>query len=436
MKTASIHTLGCRLNQADTALMVDDLQRAGFHVVAWPHPVDLLVVNSCTVTAAAGRKTRQAVRAARRANPDAFIVLAGCNANIEPHRWLRESVVDLIVPNPVKTGLSRVLPHPLRRSATPRLVTAPQPPHEPLFTEEGSGQYPDRTRANLKIQVGCDFHCSYCIVPYARGAPRSRAWDDILREARELQARGHRELVLTGVNLACYRDHERTLSDLLAALLDSNDGFRVRVSSLEPCAELARVVEVMKQSPRVCRFLHLPLQYGEDTILRAMNRRYSMSEYTEMAGAAAAAVDGLCLGTDAIVGFPGETDATFRQCVAAVEKLPLAYLHVFRFSPRQGTPAATMPDRVDTRTAAQRHRHLKHVGTRKAEAFAQSQIGRQLDVLLESRNRDGCWEGWSDNYLRVAIPDTGQRLDANMMVTVCVDEVVGGRRVRGRAVSD
>ena len=429
--TASFFTLGCRLNQADTSLMSENLRRTGYRLVPWGEPADLLVVNSCTVTAAASRKTRQAVRAARRRCPAAFIVLAGCSANVECAKWESEAAVDLILPNPVKTRLSNFLPSPLRRSTHPVAVAANLPPKGETFIEQECGFHYEKTRANVKIQEGCDFFCSYCIVPYARGHARSRAWENVIREAEILVTRGYRELVLTGVNIATYNDQGRDLADLLLRLLEIPGDFRIRLSSTEPGPILSRVVDVMRDNPRVCRFLHLPLQYGEDTLLKAMRRRYTVAQFADFANHALATIPGLCLGTDLIVGFPGETDPIFETCCQTVRSLPFAYMHVFTYSRRTGTTAASFPNQVHGTTALHRHQLISKIAAQKALGFARCNVGETLLVLTETRNSAGHLEGWSDNYLRVEILDPSDTIDTNQIAPVRIAAVMNGRLVRG-----
>ena len=398
---ASVFTLGCRLNQAESALIADGLERHGFQLVPWGEPCELAVINSCTVTAAAARKTRQTARALRRKQPGVYLVLAGCDANVSAGTWVEDGTVDLVVPNPAKTRLFEYLPDELVRGAVE--VVEIEPGDWEGFTEPGIGAFGERTRANLKIQEGCEFFCSYCIVPYARGPARSRDWDDWLREAKELVARGYHEIVLTGVNIATYNHGGRDLADVIQALLEIPGDFRVRLSSTEPGPVLDRVIETMAGNPRVCRFLHLALQYGENTILQAMNRRYTVEEYGEIATKAAEAVPGLCLGSDIIIGFPGETDGTFDTCCRNVRDLPINHLHVFTYSPRKGTPAATFPNQVPGDLATRRAEVLTNVGLSKAEAFARSQLGSVVKIITEERNTAGNWEGWTDNYLRVEL---------------------------------
>ncbi|NOY83130.1 MAG: tRNA (N(6)-L-threonylcarbamoyladenosine(37)-C(2))-methylthiotransferase MtaB [Kiritimatiellaeota bacterium] len=432
MPTAVIQTLGCRLNQADTALMAEQLRLRGFRILPRGASADLIVINSCTVTGEAARKTRQALRAARRRAPEAFIVLAGCDADVHPDAWGPDSGADLVIPNALKIELARLLPHPLVRPSAPSTaapISEGGSGGADGFRIPGTGAYPHRTRANLKVQEGCDFFCSFCVVPAARGRPRSRDWDDVLREARELLERGHHELVVTGVNLLLYRDaeRERGLAELVEALCRLDGDYRIRLSSVEPGPGLERVIDVMARTPRVCPSLHLPLQYGEDRILRAMNRRYAVAEFAGLVRRAVSRIPELCLGTDVIVGFPGEDDEAFEACRRVLVELPFAYFHVFSYSPRGGTPAAARPGRPDPRLTAERAAVLRELSKAKGRAFAGAFRGRDLVVLPETRTAGGGVTGWSGNYLRVEIPAPDAPL--NTLIPCRVTRVLGPRKV-------
>ncbi len=414
----SFHTLGCRLNQAETALAADDLSRHGFQIVTWGEEADILVINSCAVTGVASQKTRQAVRAARRRLPDAYIVLMGCDANVDA--WPSDGP-DLVVPHPAPAPLSTLLP------------ACPSHGDGPLFAEKGASvddfsiggaaRFADRTRANLKIQDGCSFFCSYCIVPYSRGPARSREHGDVLREARELIAPGYRELVLCGVNITTYDSHGCDMADLIGEIAALDGDFRIRIGSAEPAPVIPKVVELMRHGSRVCRFLHLPLQYGEDTILGRMRRHYSAAEYAEIASDACLRIPGLCLGADVITGFPGETDATFEACREFIDSLPFGLLHVFPFSPRPGTDAASYKDKVPPKLSNERAAMLSEIGAKKAEAFAKSQVGKRLLVLVEEENPPS---GWSDNYLHVTLTSIHPR---NTIVDAQITAASGGREL-------
>jgi len=438
IKTASIYTLGCRLNQADTALIADQLEHVGVSVKPWKSHTDLVIINSCAVTNTASSKTRQVARGVRRRLPDATIVVIGCDVKNAGESWQATLEVDAVLENSSKSdfvsGLAAVLDG--RRPPEP-MDSSREAGRTPGFKERGVGHYTERTRANLKIQEGCDFYCSYCIVPHVRGPSRSRDWDDIIREAVELERREYREITLTGVNIATFTSGKRDLADLLAELVVRTSGVRFRLSSTEPGPVIDSVLSLMVANSRICRFLHLPMQYGENSILRAMNRRYTREDYAEFVVRASASCDGICVGSDLIVGFPGETDNIFDDCFQFVESLPLSYLHVFSFSPRAGTPAADFPDQVAGDIASLRCAKMRRLAEQKAEAFAESQIGERIQILTENINKAGHWEGWSDNYLRVELEFVGPTMSIaeNQFIMAEIQTVDTGRHVRALAVS-
>ena len=423
MPTFTIHTLGCRLNQADSAAVAGDLTDHGYQSVPWGEPSDIAIINSCAVTGIASQKTRQAVRAARKRLPDAFIVLIGCEATVADVTKYPE--VDLIVPNPKPAPLSQLIAERLSCHHAPFQASCGDANDD--FFIPAFSLYDERTRANLKIQDGCDFFCTYCIVPHTRGPARSRNLQDLLREASELIARGHREIVLTGVNLTTYQNSGCDFADVIARILALGDGFRVRIGSAEPGPVVEKVIDVMSRNPRLCRFLHLPVQYGEDSILRQMGRHYTTAEFERIAMLAADKIPGLCLGTDVIVGFPGETDETFAACKSFLSRLPFGLLHVFTYSPRPGTPAATMPGRPSKHIADERSKELLALAVEKAEALAKSQVGKTLEVLFEE---DAPPSGWSDNYLHVTI-DSAAPASHNTILPVTITAANGKREMIG-----
>ena len=412
MKRASLHTLGCRLNQADSARLAADLLANGFELVPWGEPAELLVINSCAVTGVAAQKTRQTLSQARKRNPNAYIILCGCAAT-DPELTSSPTAhaADLLLPNPKPNSLIPFLPNELKHiSGTPAGLDAKVSALHEGFTLPGTGVFPERTRANLKIQDGCNFRCTYCIVPQMRGPARSRDLDDILRETRELLDHGFREIVLTGVNIAYYQNSDHDLADLVAKLVRLPGDFRIRLGSTEPGPVLDKLIGIMKSEPKLCRFLHLPLQNGDSEILRRMARRYTTTQYAETVNRAANEIPGVCLGTDVMVGFPGEDDAAFQRCYDFLDSLPLGLMHVFCYSPRPGTPAATWPNRPAPSVAHEREARLLELAKAKAEAFAQSQLGTTTQVLMETGQPAN--HGWSDNYLKVVLPADIQ-LDIN-----------------------
>lgn len=419
----SFHTLGCRLNQAETALAADDLSSHGYQVVSWGEDAEILVINSCAVTGAASQKTRQALRAARRKHPSAYIVLMGCDALVD--EW-SENGPDLVVPHPMTAPLSSLIPADAVHVAQARIAERGEENDD--FTICGAARFADRTRANLKIQDGCSFFCSYCIVPYSRGPARSREVQDVLREAQELVDFGYKELVLCGVNLTTYESHGCDLAELLLRLAELKGDFRIRIGSAEPGPVIPKVVDVMRHCTKICRFLHLPLQYGEDSVLERMRRHYTAKEYADIAEDACLKVPGLCLGADVITGFPGETDGTFQKCRDFISKLPFGLLHVFPYSVRPGTLAATFKDKVPAALSNRRAAELIALGEQKAAAFAASQIGKSLQILTEDETPSA---GWSDNYLHVTLAEQVAR---NTIVSAKIESYASRRELAGSVV--
>jgi len=384
-----LRSLGCRLNQSE----VDDLARrfaaAGHVVVCDPAQADVCIVNTCAVTAEAERKSRHLLRALHRASPAARIAAVGCAATFAPEELAALPGVAWVVPN---DGKERVVEW---------VGGDGRPP------EGGGGAIAPgglRTRAFVKVQEGCDDHCTYCITRLLRGPARSRPLDEVIARVRALVAAGYREAVLTGVNLGSYgRDlgMGQGLRRLVEAILSDTDLARLRLSSLEPW-DLEEGFFGLWADPRLCPHLHLPLQSGCDGTLRRMGRRVTTRQYARLVEAARAAIPDLALTTDVMVGFPGEDEAAFAESLAFVERMGFARLHVFPFSPRPGTPAAGMADQVPRPVRRERARRMRELGARLAERFRRRFVGREREVLWERRRADGLWYGLTDNYLRVA----------------------------------
>ena len=400
---ASLHTLGCRLNQAETALLADRLQKDGYQIVAYGRPTDLLVLNTCSVTDEAERMCRYEIRRTLRHSPQAFVAVTGCYAQTGVEALQQVPGIDLIVGNRHKMSLPAHVPSPsaLKKQPTPSLLHTKTLDRDD-FVLDGAGDYASK-RANLKIQDGCNFMCSFCLIPFARGHERSRRMDDTVREAEALVARGHRELVLTGVNIGRYKQNGSSLLDLIQRLEHITGLERIRISSIEPTTVPDDLLEYMAASTKLCRHLHLPLQSGDDKILRAMNRRYSVRDYAEFVERAVRTVPDLGLGTDVLVGFPGEGDAQFANTLAAATDLPFSYLHVFSYSKRPGTAATRMADAVPPATVKTRSRTLAELSRAKRMAFYQRYVGSTVDVLFETKDDAGLWTGLTGNYMRVGV---------------------------------
>lgn len=403
-RRASLYTVGCRLSQAETALLADRLRTDGYQLVEFGQPTDLFVLNTCSVTDDAEGTCRYVIRKILRQSPDAYVAVTGCYAQTGSDALRRIEGIDLIVGTQFKMQLPDFLPSPalLQKRPAPDLLHTKRVERDD-FVIAGVGGY-DSTRANLKVQDGCNFMCSFCLIPFARGHERSREFDDVLREARDLTARGHRELVLTGVNIGQYQHRGRSLVDLIRALEALEGVDRIRISSIEPTTITASLLEHMAGSAKLCHYLHIPLQSGDDGILRAMNRQYQVRGYVALVERAFQLMPDLGLGTDLLVGFPGEDDCHYANTRSLAADLPFAYFHVFRYSERPGTAAARLHDTVRTEAVQARSKELADLSRMKRMALAQTYVGRRVEVLFENREEQGYWTGLTKNYLRVGVP--------------------------------
>ena len=400
MPRASFTSLGCRLNHTESANWAGRFAGKGYTIVDWGQPADLVVINTCSVTHRAEAHCRNTVRRALRHSPQAFVVVAGCYAQSGLDALRAIPGVDMIVGTEFKDTFPDYLDRPRKLPEPVVLHSARISRHE--FEVPSTGRY-GATRANLKVQDGCDFFCSFCIIPYTRGRERSRRFGDLLREARELADAGHQELVLTGVNIGRYRSGGRTLADVADALGEIPGVRRVRITSIEPTTVEERLIEGMAEGGALCRHLHLPVQSGDDAVLERMGRRYTAREYREFVDRAVERAPGLGLGTDVIVGFPGETEDSFRRTCAFLEEMPFAYYHVFSYSARSGTRAAGLSEHLAPEVVSERSRTLRALSDRRRVEFARRHLGRRVEVLFEQRDRAGRWTGLTDSYLRVGV---------------------------------
>ncbi len=402
-KYAIIHTLGCRLNTADSALIADRLERAGYELVQSAEKVDLIVINGCAVTNEAVRKSAYATRRFRNLHPEAFIVITGCSAELDPVTYQEGGVVDLVLTNPGKRDIvDAILAQLDPKKAIVGEVAVQQPTCS--FWEKATSKFPFRNRVFLKIQEGCNNFCTYCIVPFARGPERSRNFEEVIQDCRQAVASGYSELVLTGVNTCAYSDAGRGICELVHEVCRIPGNFRVRLSSTEPHPNNLSLIDTMVSEPKVCRFLHLALQSGSDRILKAMGRRYLRSDYAEFVNTARKRIPGIHLGSDLITAFPGETQEDFEDGIAFIEQMEFANLHIFTYSPRPGTPATLLPGRIAPEVAHLRHQKLEEVAMKSRRKFAESQYGLTLPVIFETVDDKGMARGWSDNYLPVRVP--------------------------------
>jgi threonylcarbamoyladenosine tRNA methylthiotransferase MtaB len=399
-KRASLHTLGCRLNQSETALIEDQLRSEGYDIVPFGDAADLGIVNTCTVTREADAKSRQFVRAFARKNPKAFIAVIGCYAQMGADALSEISGVDLIIGNQEKLNVADYISN--EKRDTPLVIRDRIDRDD--FEIAFAGELPIDRRANLKIQDGCDFMCSFCVIPFARGRARSRSMANLVDEAESLVTRGAKEIVLTGVNIGTYALDGADIVHLVDTLNHISGLHRLRISSIEPTTIPETLFDRMNDpNHALAPYLHIPLQSGSDRVLSAMRRKYSADEYLDFARIAEARVPGIGLGTDIMVGFPGETDEEFDDTLQLFQESPLQYAHVFKYSEREGTATTRMDGAVSPEIAARRSAVLRRESAIKRIQFYKRNAGKQLDVLFE-QEENGYWTGYTANYIRVAAP--------------------------------
>ncbi len=417
-------TLGCRLNAYETDAIVEELASlCGAVRSPSPEEADVVLVNSCAVTAKAQARSRKTLRSLAR-RTDGMVVATGCVAEVYPDDLAEAGV--LVVPNTGKAALALRITEALGLGAAGPEDEIPPGTIFPRLAPAGAA----RTRSFLKVQDGCDNRCAYCIVPHARGPSRSQPREEVLRQAKGLREAGYREIVLTGVDIVAYGrdlygDGKYGLPDLVRDLLRMG-GFRVRVSSMEPVGLTDGMIARMAL-PGVCRHFHLPLQSGSDRVLRAMRRGYGRAREEEILDRIRRLFPGAAVGADIIVGFPGETDDDFAQTLDMVSAFDLSYLHVFPFSPRPGTPAAEMPGAMSPHAIADRARVMRELGAEARRRFRLSRLGEDAICLVEGRSLDGCTAGMTDNYIPVLVDGAAREGDM-VPVTLRLENVAWGRR--------
>jgi threonylcarbamoyladenosine tRNA methylthiotransferase MtaB len=408
--SVSFYTLGCRLNQAETAILCETFHAQGYEIRAFGGKTDICVINTCSVTGSSEAKCRHTISKILRQHPETFMIVVGCYPQVGLDALRAIPGIDMLVGTEQKFEVTRYLNDlvaqsngtPLSKRSEPVIIRSDDLSRDD-FTIDSPGHFLTRTRANLKIQDGCNFFCSYCIVPYARGRKRSREFEDIRKEALQLAARGHQEVVVTGVNIGTYSYQGQGLLDVLK-MLEEIDGFqRIRLTSIEPMTIPDGIIEYMATSKKLCHFFHIPVQSGDNTILKQMNRHYTREDFAKFLQRLTDLVPDVGIGTDLIVGFPGEGDAEFEHSRQLLAELPLMYAHVFSFSPRRGTPAATFPHQVHSQTITQRSEILRKLSAEKRRTFYTKYLGQAVSVLFEQRESNGLFTGYTGNYIKVGI---------------------------------
>ncbi|MFM8432495.1 MAG: tRNA (N(6)-L-threonylcarbamoyladenosine(37)-C(2))-methylthiotransferase MtaB, partial [Bacteroidota bacterium] len=409
--TVAFHTLGCKLNFAETSTLARQLKEGGFKKVEFENTADLYVINTCSVTENADKECRQLVRKALSRNPDAFITIVGCYAQLKPEEISSMEGVDLVLGAHEKFNLIGFLGT-LKKRTVAEVHSCEIESLDHFTASHSAG---DRTRVFLKVQDGCDYTCSYCTIPMARGKSRSDTISSILTQARNLASTGTKEIVLTGVNIGDFGISQKDgtmkrVEDFhtLVRYLDDVDGIdRFRISSIEPNLLTDEIIRFVAASRRFVPHFHIPLQSGSDKILKKMRRRYLRDLYTDRVKTIKSIMPDACIGVDVIVGFPGEAEEDFADTLEFIQSLEISYLHVFTFSERDGTDAPRMANMVPHAIRKERNKRLRMLSMKKSHAFQMTQLGKEWPVLLENEMNDDLIYGHTPNYVKVGVPAKG-----------------------------
>jgi len=400
MKKVAFHTLGCKLNFSETSTIGQQFLKHGFSIVDEKEKADVFVINTCTVTDNADRECRQIVRRALRNNPNSFIVVTGCYAQLRPDEIAKIDGVDAVLGSNEKFNLFSYLENFEKKKLSCIYVS----PTENLdsFNPSYSTDADNRTRAFFKIQDGCDYKCSFCTIPLARGKSRSASPEEVINEFKQLLKAGYKEIILTGVNVGDYRNSfDIDLYALLKKMLKVDGDYRIRISSIEPNLLTDEILDLTAKDERMCNHFHIPLQSGSKDILKFMQRRYKVEDYEKLIYKAVEKINDVGIGVDVIVGFPGETEENFLETYNFLKDLPISYLHVFTYSERPETKAIEMANSVDPIERKRRSNMLRILSEKKKHEFYHKMVGKELTILFEHEDHNGMMKGFSSNYVRV-----------------------------------
>ncbi len=432
-KTVAFYTLGCKLNFSETSAISRSMEASGYEVVSYDDKSDVYVINTCSVTNQADKKCRYYVRKALRNNPDAYVVVIGCYAQLKPHEIVEIEGVDLVLGAAEKFKLPEILSE-MSHSACGQVIASDIEKANFFVSAYSIG---DRTRSFLKVQDGCDYKCSFCTIPLARGQSRSDLPENVIKNAENLAAQGVKEIVLTGVNTGDYGKGLGGDWDFLKLikLLDEVEGIeRFRISSIEPNLLSDEIIDFCAQSKKFVPHFHMPLQSGSNEMLGTMRRRYRKELYADRVAHIKRVMPNACIGVDVIVGFVGETDTHFQETVAFIKSLDIAYLHVFTYSERANTKALELEGAVPHEVREERNRALSILSEKKRRAFYEKHVGQTVAIIPEGDNKNGFMHGFSDNYLKVAIPHDVQLV--NKLVDVELTGFTGKGYLLGKVLAE
>ncbi len=430
-KKVAFYTLGCKLNFSETSTIARSFEGEGFDRVDFSEKADIYVINTCSVTENADKRFKTIVKQAQKVNPEAFVAAVGCYAQLKPHELADVDGVDLVLGTTEKFKLTSYINELLSR---PERSKGAGEVHSCEIEEAdfyvGSYSIGDRTRAFLKVQDGCDYKCTYCTIPLARGISRSDTLENVLKNAFEISKQGIKEIVLTGVNIGDYgkgefgnKKHEHTFLELVKALDEVEGIERLRISSIEPNLLKNETIDFVSKSQTFVPHFHIPLQSGSNEILKLMRRRYMRELYAERVAKIREVMPHACIGVDVIVGFPGESDERFLETYHFLNKLDISYLHVFTYSERDNTPAAEMEGVVPMKVRNKRSKMLRGLSAKKRRAFYESQLGTTRTVLFEGENKEGYIHGFTENYVKVKAPWNPELVNTLQQITLTeIDE--------------
>jgi threonylcarbamoyladenosine tRNA methylthiotransferase MtaB len=423
-KKVAFYTLGCKLNFSETSTIARNFVSEGFERVAFEEKADVYVINTCSVTDNADKRFKTIVKSALKKNEAAFLIAVGCYAQLKPEELASVDGVDLVLGATEKFNVTSYINDLTKNNVGE--VHSCEISDADFYV--GSYSIGDRTRAFLKVQDGCDYKCTYCTIPLARGISRSDTLEGVLHNAREISSKGIKEIVLTGVNIGDYgkgefgnKRHEHTFLDLVKEL-DKVEGIhRLRISSIEPNLLKDETIDFVSKSTSFVPHFHIPLQSGSDELLKKMKRRYSRSTYTERVHRIKSVLPNACIGVDVIVGFPGETDALFLETYNYLNEMDISYLHVFTYSERPNTEAVHLDGVIPKKTRAKRSKMLRGLSAKKRRSFYESQLGNTLTVLFENENKEGYINGFTENYVKVKTPWNPELV--NTLHTITLTEI-------------
>jgi threonylcarbamoyladenosine tRNA methylthiotransferase MtaB len=400
-KKAAFYTLGCKLNFSETSTISRQLSDIGFIKTDFDSPADLYVINTCSVTENANRECRRIIRKAKKNSPDAFIVATGCFAQLKPKEITAIEGVDMVLGANEKFNLSKLLTD-LKKLKEAKIHGC-EIDNLDYFT---SYSLNDRTRSFLKIQDGCDYPCTYCTIPLARGKSRCDSIENIIKSAEDIASKGIKEIVITGVNIGEFKDkrNSKGFDSLMKELNKVNGIERFRISSIEPNLITDTVIGLVKKYTKFMPHFHIPLQSGSDIVLGRMKRRYQTKLYSNKVEKIVKEVKDVCIGADVIVGFPGETDEEFNKTLHFIKDLPISYLHVFSYSERENTPAIEFDNKVAEKTKVERSKKLRVLSNKLQRSFYQKHLNTEHTALFEHENHEEMIYGFTDNYIKVKVP--------------------------------